>query len=60
MPDSKVVLFSFKKILFVSITNLVYKSWDVTGQWRSGQTQRGKMVPDAVNQSNGSDRGQGS
>jgi hypothetical protein len=29
-PDSKVVLFSFKKILFVSITNLVYKSRDVT------------------------------
>jgi hypothetical protein len=28
--DSKVVLFAFKKILFVSITNLVYKSRDVT------------------------------
>jgi hypothetical protein len=29
-PDSKVVLFSFKKNLFVSTTNLVYKSQDVT------------------------------
>jgi hypothetical protein len=28
--DSKVVLFSFKKILFINITNLVYKSQDVT------------------------------
>jgi hypothetical protein len=28
--DSKVVLFSFEKILFISITNLVYKSQDVT------------------------------
>jgi hypothetical protein len=28
--DSKVVLFSFEKILFISITNLVYKSQNVT------------------------------